>query len=117
MDEHSRWLVNDDQVVILKHDVEFDRLGTHCGSAGSIDGDLDEIARPQLISDILVPAIDHALGRFDQIAKVHLAQTAKMVEQKILKPQLEMLRSGCYFHAVDHLKNCTASKPKSAEIS
>ena len=107
VNQHSCWLVNDDQLVILENDIERNVLRTHRRSSRRVDDDLDKIIGSQPETPILMAPIDFASCGFHQIAKVHFAQPAKMVEQKILKPHLVMLGGGLYFDTVYHYKIVT----------
>src|SRR5258706_11028153 len=99
---HSGRFVDDNYRVVLKNNIEIDVFGPHRRSPRFIDGDLDEIVRPEAIADVFVAAVDLALSGFHKIAKVHLAQAAEMIEQKIFEPHLVMRGGGLYFDAVYH---------------
>lgn len=84
VDEHSGGFVDDDEVVVFEDDVEIDLLGSHRGSAGTVDGDLDEILRFQLVAFVLVAAVHLACSCFHEVAEIHFAEAVEMVQKKIL---------------------------------
>ena len=102
VDEHSGRLVDNDDVFILENDVERNVVGLHRRFAGHIDGDLDEVVRAKAIADILPPTIHLASSAFDDIAKIHLAQAAEMIEKKILEPHFLVLGGGLYNDLLFH---------------
>lgn len=70
------------------NDVEIDLFGAHRRAASMIDRDLDKIVGTQPVADIFVPSIYLAASSFYKFAQIHLAQTAEVIKQIILEPQL-----------------------------
>ena len=54
------------------------------------------------MADILVPAIHLTASGFYNIAKIHLAQAAEMIEKKIFEPYFLMLGGGLYYDLFFH---------------
>src|SRR5205085_5950579 len=86
MREHTGGLIDDDEVLVLEKYVERNVLLPHRGPARVIHVDLDEVIRAKAVTDILKAPVDLATLAFDDIAKIHFAQRAEMVEQKVLEP-------------------------------
>ena len=107
MDEHSGRFVHNNYLIILKNNIKVDVFRPHRRASRVIDGDLDKVVRTELVSDIFVAAVDLALSGFHQIAQVHFAQTAEMIEQKIFEPHFIMRGGGLYFDAVYHAEIVT----------
>ena len=100
--QHPFGFVHHDQMTIFKNDVERDILGLHRRSAGVIDLDLYKIVWPYAITDILETAVDLTLFGLDQLAKIHLAERRKVLQQKVLEPHFMVLGQGLYLDAVLH---------------
>ena len=78
--------------------------------AGKIDSDLDEIPRKQSFPPILVTAVDLAIRGFDDLAKVHLAQSRKPRAKQILEPHLSLGFSNSDLDPTCHMFDSIARK-------
>ena len=92
MDEHSDRFIYDYQMLVFENYIERDVLWDHRVLAGRVKLDLDKIIRPQTVADVLPSAVYLAFLRFYYFAQVYLAQTAKLVQQKILQPHFVLSR-------------------------
>src|SRR6266404_6110481 len=102
VNEHSGGFVYDNDLIILKNDIERNILRPHGGASRVVDDDLDKIVRAKPVADVFPSTVDFTPFGFHQIPKVHFAQTAKMTQQKILEPHLVVLGGGLYFYTVFH---------------
>ena len=80
MRQHSGGFVDDDEVRVFVNDVERNVLSPHRRLAFGVDRDLDEVVRPQAVTDILNAAVYLAPVGLDHVAKIHLAQVRKVVQ-------------------------------------
>jgi hypothetical protein len=84
VNEHSRRFVDHYQMRIFEDNIQRHFLRPHRRLAGEVEFDLDKIVRPHLVTDILKPPVDFTFFALHDLAKIHLAQPAEAVEQKIV---------------------------------
>lgn len=58
MNEHSRWFINDEEVGILKHHLNRNRLGDKGGMWNWVGGHFDDVSFSQSVFQSELPAVD-----------------------------------------------------------
>jgi hypothetical protein len=87
------------------NDVDVDLLRPHRRAARMIDRDLDKIIGTQPVTNVFVPSVYLAASCFYEFAQIHLAQTAEMIEQKILEPHLRSVIRNGNLNSLLHAEN------------
>ena len=114
--EHAGGLIYDDQMTVLKYNVERNILRPHRGFARPVEVDLDKVTAPYTESDIFMTAIYFALFVPHDLAKVHPAKPGEMIKEKILEPRPRSPIGNSNFYVFRHRNDSIAATDWSAGI-
>jgi hypothetical protein len=126
VDEHAGGLDDDEQLVVLEEDVERQPLGRHRRRLALVVGDLDRVARFDLVAAGARDAVHRARAAPGEHADAHAAQGTEARGQKLVEPPARLVTLDLEAESLTHRETrrrrraraahtlCPAARPRAS---